>query len=64
MSIASVNGRLRAQRKAARLAAEDARKPRREWPELSYEERLRMSQVDEAVIRARGGPQKEGEKLK
>gem|GEM_PF-5182861 len=55
MSIASVSGRLRAQRRAARLAAKAATREPRKWPELSEEERRRQAGIDEAVLRARGG---------
>ena len=58
MSIASVSGRLRAERKAAKMMAENANKPPKKWPELSQAERERMAGIDDAVARAKGWREK------
>lgn len=55
MSIASVSGRLRAERQIRKSEAENANKPRKVWPELSQEERERIARIDEDVLRYRGG---------
>lgn len=61
MSIASVSGRLRAERKVRELMAKAGSEPRKVWPELSVEERERMARIDEDLIRQRGGhPKSEG----